>query len=267
MNTPSILEKIIRDKKEEVMLKKQLIPEAQLQASAVFQRTPLSLSNKLKDSDTGIIAEHKRRSPSKAVINQSLSVQEVAKGYEDAGVCGMSVLTDGKYFGGSSDDLLLARASCNLPLLRKDFIIDPYQITEARAFGADVILLIAAALSPGKTLELASYANSLGLEVLLEVHTREEIDTHLNEWCQLVGVNNRNLNTFEVSVEHSKKLASAIPDHLVKVSESGISDEEIIAELRPFGYRGFLVGEYFMKTGNPGLFARQFINAIKKISL
>lgn len=267
MNTPSILQRILSDKTEEVALKKQLIPESQLQNSVLFERSPLSLSKRLRESDTGIIAEHKRRSPSKSVINHNLSVQDVAKGYEDAGVCGMSVLTDGKYFGGSLDDLLLARASCNLPLLRKDFITDPYQIIEAKAYGADVILLIAAALSPEKTKDLAQTATGLGLEVLLEVHTREELKTHLNDYCQMVGVNNRNLKTFEVSVKNSKQLASLIPDQFVKVSESGISDEEIIAELRPFGYKGFLVGEHFMRTGDPGLFARQFINAIKKISL
>ena len=267
MNTPSILERIIRDKNEETALKKQLIPESQLEASALYKRTPLSLSSRLRGSDTGIIAEHKRRSPSKAVINQSLSVSDVARGYEDAGACGMSVLTEGKYFGGSLDDLILARATCGLPLLRKDFVTDPYQITEAKAFGADVILLIAAALSPEKTMALASQARDLGLEVLLEVHSQQELDTHLNDRCQMVGVNNRDLNTFEVSVNTSKSLASAIPDTYVKVSESGISNEETIAELRPFGYRGFLIGEYFMKTGNPGLFARQFIESIKKISL
>lgn len=267
METPSILEKIIIDKKTEVALKKQLIPESQLRNSVLFGRSTYSLSSRLRESDTGIIAEHKRRSPSRAVINQSLSVNEVAQGYEDAGACGMSVLTDGKYFGGSLDDLVLARASCNLPLLRKDFMIDPYQVYEAKAFGADVILLIAAALTPEVTRSMAALASDLGMEVLLEVHTSQELESHLNDSCHLVGVNNRNLKTFEVSIQNSKDLAREIPDQFVKVSESGISNEEIIAELRPFGFRGFLVGEYFMKTGNPGIFARQFIESIKKISL
>ncbi|WP_224489834.1 indole-3-glycerol phosphate synthase TrpC [Robertkochia flava] len=267
METPNILQKIIMDKKREVALKSSLIPETQLKASVLFNRTPLSMSSRLRESDTGIIAEHKRRSPSREVINQSLTVEEVAKGYQDAGVCGMSVLTDGKYFGGSLDDLLLARASCDLPLLRKDFTIDPYQVFEAKAYGADTILLIAAALRPETTKELALLANDLGLEVLLEVHNREELHTHLNDHCHMVGVNNRNLQNFEVSTDTSKTLAKDIPDQFVKVSESGISNEEIIAELRPFGYKGFLVGEYFMRTGNPGIFARQFIESLKKISL
>lgn len=267
MEKPTILERIIRDKTTEVALKKQLIPEAQLRSSALFDRDGYSLSAALRKSDTGIIAEHKRRSPSRAVINQSLSVYDVAKGYEEAGACGMSVLTDGKYFGGSLDDLLLARAGCNLPLLRKDFTVDPYQLLEAKAFGADVILLIAAALSPETTAELAKQAKALGLEVLLEVHSKAELDSHLNDHCDMIGVNNRNLKTFEVDINISKTLAADIPDTFVKVSESGISNEEVIAELRPCGYRGFLVGEHFMKTGDPGLYARQFIESLKKISL
>lgn len=267
MEKPNILQKIIFDKKREVALKSSLVPESQLKNSALFNRDTLALSTRLRESDTGIIAEHKRRSPSRSVINQSLSVEEVARGYEDAGVCGMSVLTDGKYFGGSLDDLLLARASCNLPLLRKDFMVSPYQVLEAKAFGADVILLIAAALQPETTRTLAAMANDLGMEVLLEVHNREELYDHLNDHCTLVGVNNRNLKTFEVSTDTSKSLAKDIPDQFVKISESGISHEETIAELRPFGYRGFLVGEYFMRTGNPGIFARQFIESLKKIAL
>lgn len=267
MEKPTILQRIIRDKKEEVALKKQVVPASQLQGSALLKDHGRSLSDALRQSETGIIAEHKRRSPSKAVINHSLSVSDVARGYEIAGACGMSVLTDGKYFGGSLDDLLLARASCNLPLLRKDFTVDPYQLLEAKAFGADVILLIAAALTPQSTRELAQQAKDLGLEVLLEVHSREELDTHLNDHCDMIGVNNRNLKTFEVDIAISKALAADIPDSFVKVSESGISHEEVIAELRPHGYRGFLVGEHFMKTGDPGLFAKQFIESIQKISL
>ena len=143
----NILDKIVKDKYREVTLRKNLIPIKQLEQSVLFERNPVSLSKTLRNSTSGIIAEHKRRSPSKATINQNLNVQDVAKGYENAGVCGMSVLTDGKYFGGSLDDLIIARASCNLPLLRKDFIIDEYQIIEAKSYGADVILLIAALLS------------------------------------------------------------------------------------------------------------------------
>jgi len=143
----NILDKIVADKRKEVDLKKSLITLPQLEASVMMERTSVSLAEVLRNSNSGIIAEHKRRSPSKSVINQSLNVQDVAKGYADAGVCGMSVLTDGKYFGGSLDDLVLARASTNIPILRKEFIIDEYQIVEAKAYGADVILLIAAILT------------------------------------------------------------------------------------------------------------------------
>lgn len=266
MKTPDILAKIIKDKQAEVALKKHLISESELRAATLFKREGISLSSRLRQSDTGIIAEHKRRSPSKAVINQSLSLSEVARGYEKAGACGMSVLTEGKYFGGSLEDLLLARAAVTLPLLRKDFITDPYQLLEAKAHGADVILLIAAALDPDQTKELALQANDLGLEVLLEVHTADELDTHLNDHCHMLGVNNRDLKTFQVSVETSKELAAAIPDRVVKVSESGISDEKTIAALRPYGFRGFLVGEHFMRTEDPGQTAAQFINSIKQIA-
>ena len=221
-----ILEKIVRDKRIEVNLRKALIPIAQLEASVLFNRETVSLANRLRESNTGIIAEHKRRSPSKSVINNNLNVQDVAKGYEDAGVCGMSVLTDGKYFGGSLDDLLTARASCNLPLLRKEFIIDEYQIIEAKAHGADVILLIAAILSIEEIKQFSQLAKSLHLDVLLEVHNEDELYKSIMPSLDMLGVNNRNLKTFEVSLETSKQLSELIPNDFVKVSESGISSIE-----------------------------------------
>ena len=171
-----ILDRIIQDKKKEVELKKSIIPTSQLEQSILFTKTTISLADSLRNSKSGIIAEHKRRSPSKAVINQKVSVQDVAIGYENAGVCGISVLTDGKYFGGSLDDLLLARASANIPLLRKEFIIDEYQILEAKAYGADVILLIAAVLTRQEIKLLSEFAKSLQLDVLLEVHNQEELE-------------------------------------------------------------------------------------------
>src|SRR5690606_14269919 len=217
---------------------------------------------KLQESQTGIIAEHKRRSPSKSVINQSLSIQDVATGYENAGVCGISVLTDGKYFGGSLDDLLLARASVQMPLLRKEFIIDEYQILEAKAHGADVILLIAAILTRNEIKAFSEFAKQLHLDVLLEVHDEEELQKSIMPSLDMLGVNNRNLKTFEVSLDTSKTLSKLIPDDFVKVSESGISSTEAIQELKPYGYKGFLIGENFMKTDNPGLSALQFIESI-----
>ncbi|MDG1714241.1 indole-3-glycerol phosphate synthase TrpC [Lacinutrix sp.] len=258
-----ILTRIVNDKRKEVNLRKQLIPTKQLEQSVLFERETISLAKKLKNSDTGIIAEHKRRSPSKQVINHDLNVFDVAKGYEEAGVCGMSVLTDGKYFGGSLDDLLTARANCNLPLLRKEFIIDQYQIIEAKAHGADAILLIAAILSKKEIKQFSEFAKSLNLDVLLEVHNEEELNKSIIPSLDLLGVNNRNLKTFKVSLEISKQLSTLIPNDFIKVSESGISSIEAIKILQPYGYKGFLIGENFMKTDNAGESAKQFIKKLK----
>ncbi len=256
----NILDKIIIDKKQEVILKKSIIPILQLEKSFLFERQTISLSQNLRNSNSGIIAEHKRRSPSKSEINNNFTVEEVVKGYENAGVCGISVLTDGKYFGGSLDDLLLARASVNVPLLRKEFIVDEYQIIEAKAHGADLILLIAAVLTRAEIELLSLFAKSLGLEVLLEVHNLEELEKSIMPSLDMIGVNNRNLKTFEVSLDFSKDLAAKIPNDFVKVSESGISTIEAINELKPYGYQGFLIGENFMKTNDAGKTAKEFIN-------
>lgn len=258
----NILDKIVNDKRKEVDLRRSLIPISQLEASVLFERQTNSLAQNLRTSNSGVITEHKRRSPSKSIINQSLNVQDVARGYEDAGVCGMSVLTDGKYFGGSLDDLLIARASCNLPLLRKEFIIDTYQIIEAKAYGADVILLIAAILTRDQIKQFSELAKRLNLDVLLEVHNEEELHKSLMPSLDMLGVNNRNLKTFEVSLDTSKKLSEQIPSDFAKVSESGISSVEAIKELQSFGYKGFLIGENFMKTDNPGASATEFINSL-----
>jgi indole-3-glycerol phosphate synthase len=174
----------------------------------------------------------------------------------------MSVLTDQKYFGGSLEDLTAARAVCQLPLLRKEFIIDPYQLIEAKAHGADVILLIAAVLDRTQIKHLSETAQSLGLEVLLEVHNREELDKAIMPSLDMLGVNNRNLKTFEVSLETSKQLAEHIPDDFVKVSESGISSTAAIQSLKPYGFQGFLIGENFMKTNTPGIAAAEFIKTL-----
>jgi len=255
----NILDQIIADKFKEIALKKQLIPASDHEQTPLFERETVSLAEALKNSSTGIIAEHKRRSPSKAVINQSLNVEDVARGYENAGVCGMSVLTDAKYFGGSLDDLILARASVKLPLLRKEFIIDEYQIIEAKAYGADVILLIAAVLEREQIKSFSELAKSLKMDVLLEVHNLEELERSIMQNIDMIGVNNRNLKTFEVSTDISKKLSEKIPNEFVKVSESGISSVEAIKGLKNYGYQGFLIGENFMKTVNPGLSASEFI--------
>lgn len=259
----TILDRIIIDKRKEVELRQSLISATDLEHYPLFGRDTISVSERIQHSASGIIAEHKRRSPSKAVINQGLNVQDVAKGYEEAGVCGMSVLTDSKYFGGSLDDLIVARASNQLPILRKDFTISDYQIIEAKAHGADIILLIAAVLTKEEIKQYSELAQSLGLEVLLEVHNEEELHKSIMPSINLFGVNNRNLKTFEVSLETSKFLSTLIPDEFIKVSESGISNVAAIKELKTYGYQGFLIGENFMKTDNPGESATQFINQLE----
>ena len=258
-----ILEKIIADKRREVALKKSIIPVSQLENSILFNSRTNSLSKLLQKSSSGIIAEHKRKSPSKSTINSSFTVEEVVKGYQNAGVCGISVLTDMKYFGGSLEDLLLARASVTIPLLRKEFIIDEYQLIEAKAHGADVILLIAAVLTRQEIKYLSEFAQSLGLEVLLEVHNEEELQKAIMPSLNMIGVNNRNLKTFEVSLSYSKELASLIPNEFVKISESGISNVAAVKELQQFGYQGFLIGENFMKTENAGFAASEFIKQLQ----
>ncbi|MCB0462643.1 MAG: indole-3-glycerol phosphate synthase TrpC [Flavobacteriaceae bacterium] len=259
----NILDNIVKDKLKEVSLKKELIPTQVLEQTPFFDRKTISLVKKLRASSTGIIAEFKRRSPSKPLINDTANVDNVAIGYEHAGVCGMSVLTDEIYFGGTLDDLITARQSCNLPLLRKDFVIDEYQLLEAKAFGADVILLIAAILTREEIKQFSELAKSLQLDVLLEVHNEAELHKSIMPSLDMLGVNNRNLKTFEVSLDTSKTLSNIIPDDFVKVSESGISSIEAIKELQPYGYQGFLIGENFMKTDDPGKSATEFINKLK----
>ncbi len=258
-----ILERIVADKRREIALKKSVIPAAQLQTSLLFERKPLSMADNLRRKKAGIIAEHKRRSPSKSVINQDHSVEAIVSGYATAGACGISVLTDSKYFGGSLDDLLLARAAVQLPLLRKEFMVDEYQVLEAKAHGADVILLIAALLTRNQIRNLSELAQGLGMEVLMEVHNEEELHQSLMPSLDMLGVNNRNLKTFEVSLDTSKALAPLIPDAFVKVSESGISSGDAIEALSACGYRGYLIGEHFMKSKAPGQCAADFIKQLE----
>jgi indole-3-glycerol phosphate synthase len=259
----NILDRIAADKKEEVRLKKKVVPLDSLRETALFGHDRVSLKTALQSKRFGIIAEHKRRSPSRAVINQDCSVQEVVSGYEKAGASGISVLTDGKYFGGSLEDLLLARATTRLPILRKEFMIDAYQLTEARAYGADAILLIAALLSPGQIADLAAEAQALGLEVLVEIHSAMELEAAVQPGVDMIGVNNRNLKTFEVNLDTSRNLASAIPDTYLKISESGLGSADQLEELETFGYRGFLMGESFMKEKDPGTALSAFVKPLK----
>jgi len=260
----NILDKIISHKKKEVAQRKMDMPVAELKRQGFFNRQTLSLRSSILDAKkTGIIAEYKRKSPSKGVINNRDSVNTVTKGYFDYGASGVSILTDNEFFGGSLDDLVSVRDN-RVALLRKDFMIDEYQIIEAKAFGADVILLIAACLTPREVKTFSAIAKNLGLEVLLELHDETELG-HICDTVDLVGVNNRNLKNFEVDLEHSVRLAQQIDTRFVKVAESGINDVKNIHYLKQFGFEGFLIGEYFMKQQNPVNAFKEFTYQLKGI--
>jgi indole-3-glycerol phosphate synthase len=261
----TILDQIIASKKKEVKTLKEAIPLKQLLQSEFFKNPCISLKSRFSSPGSwGIIAEFKRKSPSRGVINGNIPVNEVTKAYFNAGAAAISVLTDNPYFGGSSDDLLCARVLNQCPLLRKDFIIDEYQIYESKAIGADVILLIAACLTPQHTIKLAKAAHSLGLEVLLEFHEMEELD-HLNEHIDFAGVNNRNLRDFSVNINKSMQLVKKIPASICKISESGLNSADTIAGLYYNGFQGFLMGEAFMKNENPGLECEKLIKSVSAI--
>ena len=254
----NILDKIIESKKVEVASRKLSTPVSVLEKAPAFSRKCLSMKQSLLNSESGIISEFKRKSPSLGWIHEDADVVDITSGYSAAGASGISILTDLEYFGGTPMDLMAARQFITCPVLRKDFVIDEYQLYEAKAMGADVVLLIATALTVEQTLELARKAHELGLEVLLEVHNAEEIG-HANDFVDMLGVNNRNLKTFEQSIQTSFDLAALIPEKFVKVSESGISKTETVKELRKVGYKGFLMGENFMKEENPAEALGNFI--------
>lgn len=257
----TILDKIIESKRSEIASRKISAPLSALVNAPLYGRKCLSMKESLLNSESGIISEFKRKSPSLGWINEEADVVEVAAGYSAAGASGISILTDSEFFGGSPLDIMAARQFVACPVLRKDFMIDEYQLYEAKAMGADVVLLIAAALTVKQTLELASKAHELGLEVLLEVHNEQELG-HANDFVDMLGVNNRNLKTFEQSIQISFDLAALIPDQFVKVSESGISKIETVRELRAVGYKGFLMGENFMKEENPASALVNFISSL-----
>jgi indole-3-glycerol phosphate synthase len=260
MNT---LDNIIQSKHKEVALRKEQFPIKQLEKQPHFERKTFSMKQNLLSSSTGIITEFKRKSPSKGVINDKASVIEVTQGYAQFGASAVSILTDTDFFGGKTDDLVAARSHLHLPILRKDFVIDEYQLIEAKAMGADVILLIAAALNPKQVKSLASVAHSLSLNVLLEVHDLEELQSSLVYEVDVVGVNNRNLKNFEVNIDTSKYLSEHIPQEFVKISESGISEVKTIKLLQDFGYQGFLIGENFMKAENPASAFEEFMEELR----
>ncbi len=256
-----ILETIVAAKRKEIEKFKPLSSIERFERDGFFwQVSNRSLKQALlADGSTGIIAEFKRKSPSKGWFKtKELEVEPVVRAYNDLGAAGISVLTDDEFFGGDLDDLIQTKVVTDIPVLRKDFIIDRWQIAEAKAFGADVILLIAACLSPGEVKELAVYAKSINLEVLLEIHNEEELE-HICDEVDMVGVNNRNLKTFEVSIETSLELINKLPTGKPAVAESGISDVQTILTLRNAGFKGFLIGENFMKMEFPGLAFEQFV--------
>jgi indole-3-glycerol phosphate synthase len=258
----NILDKITTHKRTEVEARKQAVSIKQLENSPLFNRQTFSATKFVRER-TGIIAEFKRQSPSKGIIHPNPSIETITKGYVSAGVSAISVLTDVNFFGGSDADLLAARSFNNIPLLRKDFMIDEYQIIEAKSIGADFILLIAACLSPKEIQHFGKLAQSLGMQVLLEVHNQAELERSICPFIDLVGVNNRDLTTFEVDLNHSYNLVNQIPNDFLKISESGISNPKTISELRQAGFDGFLIGENFMKTSEPEKSCFEFIKEIK----
>lgn len=258
----NILEQIIESKKVEISDAKSKISLHQLKDSEFFGRDTFSLKETLK-TESGIIAEFKRKSPSKGIINNTANVLEVAKSYENFGASAISILTDKYFFGGDFQDILAVRNEINIPLLRKDFMIDEYQFYEAKSMGADVVLLIAACLSVGQIQDFTELSHELGLEVLLEIHTEEELK-HFNKNIDLVGINNRNLKDFKVDLQHAVNLKNLLPKDTLSVAESGIYSLEDFKFLEEKGFDGFLMGEYFMRNENPGKAFEEFTLEISK---
>ena len=247
----NILDQIMEFKKAEVKKQRSEMPISELEKSHYFGRKTLSLKESLeKENRTGIIAEFKRRSPSKGIFNGHADVVAVTRAYAENGAAGLSVLTDTNFFGGSNKDLVDARIN-EIPLLRKDFIVDEYQIAQAKSIGADVILLIAACLTPREVKRLAAFARNLDLEVLLELHQEEEVE-HICDEAELIGINNRDLKNFDVNIEQSLRMAEKIPGNKIKIAESGINSLDDILLFKENGFKGFLIGELFMKQLDPG---------------
>lgn len=258
----NILDKIITNKKKEIALHKEQISFDALAKQITDASNASSFKQALENSNTGIIAEFKRRSPSRDWIFKNAKIEDVVPAYSENGAAAISVLTDLDFFGGNITDLENARSLTSIPLLRKDFMVDEYQLYQAKASNANAILLIAAALTVQETKTMASIAKKLGLDVLLEIHNEKEL-AHINEYVDVVGINNRDLTTFVTSTDVSFRLGKKIPDDFLKISESGISDVQTVKDLRSTGFRGFLMGENFMKTPNPGESLKLFIEQLQ----
>lgn len=260
----NILDQINNDKYAEVTLQKQQVSIKQLMQYKMFDKPVLSFSEYITNKGrSGIIAEHKRKSPSKGIINANVNLEDVIIGYQNAGASAISILTNTKYFGGSSVDLQKAAEIAEVPLLRKDFVVDEYQIYEAKAIGAAAVLLIAASLTAEDIERFTKTAHNIGLEVLCEVHNIDELKK-ISSDVNVVGVNNRDLKTFTVDLQHSIEVANMIPNGFVKISESGISSPETVNMLKTHGFQGFLMGENFMKEPNPGDALKRFIKELDK---
>jgi len=261
MNT---LQTIIEHKRIEVKERQELYPIELLKKTKFFPSKTVSLSAYLQREDkSGIIAEFKKQSPSAGVLNKYLSVEKTSIGYMQAGASALSILTDSKFFGGSSEDLTTARKYNFCPILRKDFIINEYQLIESKSIGADAILLIAAVLSKEEIIDLTDKAHALGLEVLLELHSEDEI-SKLYEKVDVVGINNRDLNTMKIDINQSIIMSNLIPKQMVKISESGIENIDAILKLKTYGYKGFLIGSHFMRQPHPHLACKDFIQELTK---
>lgn len=260
----TILEQIVLQKRKEVAESKALYPIKLLERSTYFQATPVSLKKYILREDLfGIIAEFKRRSPSKGMINEFARPEQICLGYMQAGASALSVLTDTTFFGGSKNDLTVARKNNYCPILRKDFIVDEYQVVESRSIGADAILLIVDILTDAEMKGLFSLARSLHMEVMFEVHDKRGV-ARLPSDAQVVGVNSRNLQDFSVDTGHAISMVEQLPKAAVKVAESGIDTPAIYHTLRKAGYCGFLIGEHFMREASPEKACEQFITGLKK---
>lgn len=261
----NILEQIVACKTEQVRQKKLLHPVPLLERSEYFRTPTVSMKHYLSRNDkSGIIAEFKRKSPSKGLLNKYASVEQTSIGYMQAGASALSVLTDEEFFAGSNNDLVTARQFNYCPILRKDFIIDEYQVTEARSIGADAVLLIAAILPPERVRQLAQAAKDLGLEVILEIHSEKELDK-LDDRIDIVGVNNRDLQTFVTDVDRSLVLFDHIPDNFFRIAESGIDSPDTAFRLLERGFDGLLIGEHFMRSSRPEQACAQFIHALNNL--
>lgn len=257
----NILEKIVAFKKEEVKKRKIDFPVSSLQESEFYTMAPVSFYNALKKAGPSVIGEFKRKSPSRGIINPQAEPADVARGYENGGVAAMSILTDNEFFGGTNNDLMTVARVSKIPLLRKEFIVDEYQIIESKSIGASAILLIASVLTKKEISRFSRLATESGLDILFEIHSAEELEK-ISDDIKIIGVNNRNLNNFDVSITNSVNIINLLPADCIRVAESGFKTADEVALLYGSGYDSFLIGEHFMRSVDPGESAKRFIQEL-----